>query len=258
MRKSPVLGYDITLMPVIPVETLKRGASKLGIELGSSQLDQFDAFASMLLEANKRFNLTRITDPLDIVTKHFLDSLMCLSVVEQKPGSAVVDIGTGAGFPGIPIKIARPDVTLTLVDSTMKKIRFAAAVAKELGLDNVFVVHARAEELAHNTEYREQFDAAYARALAEMRILAELCLPFVRVGGTLVATKGPAGEAEIAEAEEVIHQLGATIEKTVSACIPETEIRRTLVVARKQTPTPKRYPRPYSQIAASRTRSQRD
>ncbi len=245
-------------MAIIPTQLLKDGASQLGIELTDHQLWQFDTFASMLLEANRQMNLTRITEPADMVTKHFLDSLLCLSVYELQPESEIVDVGTGAGFPGIPIKIARPDIHMTLIDSTMKKIKFVADVVRALGFRRVSVLHARAEELAHDLQYRERFDTAYARALAELRVLAELCLPFVQTEGILVATKGPRVEMEIADAKDLIGRLGGVIEKTVCTQIPNTNIRRTLIVIRKEATTPKSYPRPYAKISTSRAKSGRD
>lgn len=241
-------------MTKLPLEVLKKGASELGIELTDTQIHQFEKFAGMLLDANRKSNLTRITDPTEIVTKHFLDSLMCLAAEPPHYGASVIDIGTGAGFPGIPIKIVRPDLNITLMDGTLKKVRFVENTVKSLGFENAEPVHARAEDLGKDKGYREHYDVAYARALAEMPILAELCLPYVRVGGCLVATKGPDIDIELNEARELIRELGGVIEKTVRAHIPTTDIGRSIIVIRKTTPTPSRYPRPYAKITASKAR----
>lgn len=238
----------------LPLEVLKKGASELGIELTDDQICQFEKFAGMLLDANRKFNLTRITDPTEIVTKHFLDSLMCLAAEPPDHGASAIDIGTGAGFPGIPIKIVRPDLNITLMDGTLKKVRFVESVVDSLGLENAASVHARAEDLGKDRGYREQYDAAYARALAEMPVLVELCLPYVRIGGHFVATKGPEIDAELDEARELIQELGGVIEKIVRAHIPTTDIGRSIIVIRKTAPTPSRYPRPYSKIASSKAR----
>jgi len=237
---------------MIPLQLLKNGASKLGIELTDAQLRQFETFAIMLLAANRNFNLTRITDPQEIVTKHFLDSLMCLSAEQVANGAYAIDIGTGPGFPGIPIKIARPDVHITLIDGTAKKIRFVSEVVSRLGLDGVSTIHCRAEELGRDRAHRERYEVAYARALSKMRVLVELCLPFVRVGGVLVATKGPTAGSEIDEAQSLIDELGGTIHNICCTQIPETDINRVIIVIRKVSATPDRYPRPYAQIVGSR------
>ena len=235
-------------MPYLPLDLLKTGASELGIELSENQLAQFDEFAAMLVEANRRFNLTRIIDPEAIVINHLLDSLVCLWALELGSGKRVIDVGTGAGFPGMPIKIARPDLALTLVDGTLKKVRFLSEAIERLGLAGVEAVHGRAEELAHEKAYRERCDVAYARALAQMPALAELCLPLVRPGGHVVATKGAKIDAEIDAARPIIGQLGGAVEKIVRTHIPGTEIARTIPVIIKAGHTPAGFPRPYSTI----------
>ncbi|MCX8053913.1 MAG: 16S rRNA (guanine(527)-N(7))-methyltransferase RsmG [Armatimonadetes bacterium] len=237
-------------MSFLPLDLLKTGASELDIELSAAQLTQFDQFARLLVETNREFNLTRITDPHAIVVNHLLDSLLCLWSQEVGIGANVIDVGTGAGFPGIPIKIARPDLRLTLVDATQKKIGFIANVIQELGLKEAKAIHARAEELGRNVAYREQYDLVYARALAEMPVLVELCLALVRPGGLVVATKGPKSDTEINAARPTISQLGATIEKIVRTHIPGTDIARVIPVILKTRRTPSRYPRPYAQIVS--------
>ena len=235
-------------MPVLPLGILKTGASELGIELTDNQLAQLNAFCELMVETNAKFNLTRITQPEEIVTKHILDSLLCLQALELGQGARLIDIGTGAGFPGVPIKIARPDLRITLLDATFKKVSFLSEAIERLGLEGVSPIHARAEDLAREKDHRERYDAVLARALSDLKTAAELCLPFVRLGGRFVAQKGPEIGEEIDKARPIIGQLGDVIEKTVRTHIPGTDIPRTLVVIVKAKPTPAHFPRPYAQI----------
>lgn len=235
-------------MPFLPLDALKAGACALGIDLTQSQLEQMDLFAQRLVEANSRFNLTRITAPEDIAARHYLDSLTCLAAAPFGEGAEVIDVGTGGGFPGIPVRIARPDLRITLLDGTFKKARFLQEAVSELGLDGCEVVHARAEELGRDESYRERFDVALARALARLNAAAELCLPFVRTGGVLIAQKGSEADAETAEARPIVGQLGGVVEKVSRVQIPGTDVTRSLVVIRKARPTPERFPRPYARI----------
>ena len=236
-------------MPFLPLDSLRNGALEIGIELSDEQLGQYDEFAAFLVETNTRFNLTRITEPQAITANHYLDSLLCLRAAEFGKGSRVIDIGSGAGFPGIPLKIARPDLAVTLVDSTFKKVRFMEQTIERLGLSNIEPVHARAEDLGAENAMREAFDIACCRALAELRIAAELCLPFVAVGGRMIALKGADSGREIEDAENMIGRLGGRVEKTARASIPGTDIVRGYVVVQKTKKTPSGYPRPYAQIA---------
>ena len=241
-------------MPFLPLDLLKSGASELGIELDGIQLDQFDRFAAFMVETNRKFNLTRITDPEAIVTNHILDSLTCLWAVDLPIGAKVIDVGTGAGFPGIPVKIARPDLHVTLLDGTFKKVKFLSEAIALLSLGGIEPVHGRAEELAHEKGHRERYDAVYVRALSELKPLVEMCLPFAKVGGRLVAQKGPEIEEELAAARPMIGQLGGAVEKTVRTHIPGTDVARTLVVISKIKQTPRQYPRAYAKIAGAARR----
>ena len=235
-------------MPFLPLDTLRSGASELGIHLSDEQIDLMDRFASLLVEKNKLFNLTRITEPMEIVSSHYLDSLTCLSAVKIKPGLSAIDIGTGAGFPGIPIKIARPDIHMTLLDSSLKKLRFIEDMVEELGMEGVRIIHARAEMIANNPVHREHYDIAFARALSEMKVLAELCLPLVNVGGSLIAQKSDTTDEEISAAKPIIGQLGGKIEKIIRVTIPGTDITRRIVVVSKIESTPVQFPRTYAKI----------
>lgn len=240
-------------MPFLPLDKLKSGALEIGIELSDAQLAQFDGFGAFLVETNARFNLTRITAPDAVVTNHYLDSLLCLGAVEFARGARVIDIGTGAGFPGIPLKIARPDLVVTLVDSTFKKVRFLQEAIERLGLTDIEPLHARAEELAAESRMREAFDVCCCRALAELKIAAELCLPFVRLGGRMIAQKSEEIDQEIADARPMIGKLGGQVEKIAKAHIPGTDIVREQVVVRKARVTPCGYPRAYAQIAKGKS-----
>ena len=249
---------EAPVKPFLPLELLRSGASELGIELTQTQLEQFESFAELLVETNREFNLTRITEPREIVTNHYLDSLTCLQAVEIERGSRLIDIGTGAGFPGIPIKIARPDLNLALLESSRKKAGFVSSAIAELGLEKVEVVCTRAEDAGRETGLREKYDVAVTRALSEMKVLAELCLPLVRVGGCLVAQKSTdvsglgcpeTTGGELDEARAIIGQLGGSLEKVVGVTIPHTDVTRRLVVVRKVRPTPERFPRAYAKIS---------
>lgn len=239
-------------MPLLPLDALESGASDIGIELSDSQLALLDRFASLLVDANSRFNLTRITEPSEIVTGHYLDSLLYLWAVDISEGAAVIDVGTGAGFPGVPLKIARPDLSVTLVDSTAKKVRFLEEAISELGLEGVTAIYARAEDLGRDKNHREHYDIVVTRALAEIRVLAELCMPLARVGGRVVVSKGEEIDAELAAGRPMVGQLGGIVEKTVRTRIPGADIPRRFVVTAKVKVTPEQFPRSYAQITRAR------
>ena len=224
-------------------QLLASGAKELGIDLSDRQFDAFDAFTALLIEWNTKLNLTRITDPEEIAVKHYLDSLILLAKVEVPEGSSVIDIGTGAGFPGIPLKIARPDLRLTLLDSVRKRLTFLEAGVRELSLSDVEIVHGRAEDAAKDKRLRETFDFAVARAVAGMSILAELCLPFCRIGGRFAAYKGPEIGPEVEEASRAIRILGGRLEAVHEFDLPQGGIRRSLVIISKVKATPAGYPR---------------
>jgi 16S rRNA (guanine527-N7)-methyltransferase len=236
-------------MSMIPKDLLKEGAAELGVELSEDKIDSLSRFVDMLLEWNQKFNLTRITDPYEIVTKHLLDSLTCLKTAAFPEGASVIDVGTGAGLPGIPLKIVRPDLRMTLLDATRKKLSFIEAVVNELGLKEVVLLHGRAEDVAQDPSTREAFKVVVARAVAEMRVLAEYTIPLALVGGTIVVQKGPEVQDELAAAKKAISQLGGEVERVETLTIPRSDMTRSLVVIRKRAPTPKRYPRRHAEIS---------
>ncbi len=229
-------------------QLLAQQAEQLGCPLTDSMLEKFAVYASLLVEWNEKINLTAITDPTDIVYKHFVDSLTLCSMVPHKAFS-LIDVGTGAGFPGIPIAIVRSDVKLTLLDSLNKRLLFLKAVCDELGIA-VTLIHARAEEAGVKADYREQYDLATARAVASLPVLCEYCLPFVKVGGKFVAMKGPEGENEVMAAQKAITVLGGKLEKVEKRTIATVQesYERQLIVIDKMTQTPSKYPRMTAKI----------
>lgn len=210
---------------------------------------RFDRYAQLLVEWNEKMNLTAITDPDEIVIKHFLDSLLLLKACPLPAGSSLIDVGTGAGFPSIPVTLMQPDIHLTLMDSLNKRITFLQTVCNELEIP-ASCVHARAEEFGGKPEYREQYDAACARAVAHLRELSEYCLPFVKKGGVFIALKGYEIEQELEEAKYAIKQLGGKVEKVTKFTLPGDN-RRAIVVIRKERPTPPKFPRPSGKIKKS-------
>lgn len=224
-------------------ETLAGGAEELGVRLSSKQLEEFTAYYRLLVEGNKTVNLTAIVDEHEAAVKHFIDSLTCIRAVQIDSGMKLVDIGAGAGFPGIPLKICLPGLFVVLVEAQEKKVKFIARVISELGLKNIYAVHARAEEIGRDPEYRETADLVVARAVAGINMLAEYCLPVVRVGGAFLAMKGPGAGEEVARAKRAIGVMGGEVLKTVSLRLPFTGDERSLVVVKKVNKTPDKYPR---------------
>ncbi len=221
---------------------LKDGLDELNISLSQDQEDKIFKFYNMLIEKNKVMNLTRITDRQDFITKHVLDSLL-IAKVKDVTGSKILDIGTGAGFPGIPVKIFFPDTEILLLDSLKKRLVFIDEVIKELGLENISTIHGRAEDLGHQENMREKFDLVVSRAVAEMSILSELSIPFVKKNGSFVAYKSAESGNEISDAEKHIQILGGNIESIQDVPLYGTDIIRKMVTIKKSGNTPKRYPR---------------
>ena len=236
-RRALLTGEEM-----INKDLLKSGAPYLNDEA----LERFDKYAEMLVAWNEKINLTSITEPDEIVKKHFLDSLAILDCLDLPEGSSLIDVGTGAGFPGIPLLIARPDLKITLLDSTQKKLGVIEDILNKMCL-SAETVHARAEEAAKDPAFREQFDFATARAVANLRELSEYCLPFVRIGGKFISLKGPEGEEELKEAEKAIAVLGGKVK-----CINRFELddcgKRTIISIKKINFTEPKYPRPSGQI----------
>lgn len=223
------------------------GQEGLGITLEPLMIERFESYARLLIEWNQKMNLTAITAPAEIAVKHFLDSLTLLSYVDIPPEAKLADVGTGAGFPGLPLLIARPDIKLTLIDSLNKRLTFLKAVCGELGLNAEFV-HARGEEVGKMPQHREKYHFATARAVSHLRELSEYTLPLVKKGGSLISMKGPQPEKEIEEAQKAITTLGGKVEAVHSFVLPDAG-ERSLIVINKISHTPPNYPRPSAKIA---------
>ena len=219
-----------------------------GFELSQSEqlTERFDRYAEMLVDWNEKINLTAITAPDEIVIKHFVDSLLLLKAYDVPKGASMIDVGTGAGFPSVPVAMVRDDIRLTLMDSLNKRINFLKELSETLCV-NAECVHARAEEFGNKPEYREQYDVACARAVAHLRELSEYCLPFVKVGGAFVALKSVGLEQELEEAKAAIDILGGKVERISRFTLPDGA-ERAIAVIRKIRPTPKKFPRPYGKI----------
>ena len=224
-------------------QLLREGLSALG--LPEDGVPALMRYAELLVEKNKVMNLTAITEPSDIATLHFLDSAALLTLADFRD-KTVADVGTGAGFPGLPLKIVEPSIRLTLLDSLNKRIDFLGEVCADLGLSDVACVHGRAEEFA--AEHREGFDIVTSRAVANLRMLCELCLPLVKVGGRFLAMKSVDSDEELAQARGAIAALGAVTERQADYTIPGTDVRHRLIVLKKVKKTEKKYPRIFAKI----------
>lgn len=227
------------------VEEFIQALSDKGIQLSEHQINQFNQYYHLLVEWNNKINLTAITDESEVYLKHFYDSLMPLWMAPNYfvENATLCDVGAGAGFPSIPMKIVRPDLNITIVDSLNKRINFLNLLAEELELTNVVAVHGRAEEVGQDKTYREQFDLVTARAVASLNVLSELCLPLVKKGGHFIALKAQRADEEIANAKKAITTLGAKFEEQLSELLPIEESEREILVIRKTLETPKKYPR---------------
>ena len=225
------------------VDELKIAATEYGLNLTEDQISAFNKYYELLYEWNKKINLTAITEPKDVAIKHMVDSLSCFKADLFKENTSLIDVGTGAGFPGLPLKIFYPSLKLTLLDSLNKRVKFLQLIVDELGLKDVEVIHARSEEAARNKKYREKFDLATARAVARLPIICEYCLPFVKDGGTFIALKGRQYEEEATQAQKAIKVLGGEISDIMPVKLPEIDDKRAVIYIKKIKSTPKTYPR---------------
>ena len=231
---------------MINIDFLKSEAENIGVHLDGKALKRFDLFAELLVEWNNKMNLTAITEPDDIVVKHFIDSITPLAHFEIESGAKVIDVGCGAGFPSLPLLIARPDLNMTFFDALEKRLKFIDVVLDALELDGE-LVHGRAEDFGNNADFREQYDYALTRAVAPLNVLAEYCLPFVKVGGNYISMKG--ADDETALGENAIRELGGEIDNVVSMKLSNGDSRNLILIKKISQSSPK-YPRKSKKIAS--------
>lgn len=224
------------------INYIKEQVKKLHINLKDEQCEMLLKYYEMLIEYNSKCNLTAITDFKDVVLKHFIDSLSIVYIYDMNIDASVIDIGTGAGFPGIPLKIAFPRLKMTLVDSLDKRISFLNSVIKELSLDNCKAIHTRAEELGHSKS-RESFDLCVTRAVSNLSVISEYCLPLIKPGGYFIPYKGSSVKEEISDYEIAVEELGGAIDDVAIYQLPDSDITRSLILIYKDVETPKKYPR---------------
>lgn len=229
------MAYDLTI--------LEEGCKELGITLDENQKKQFTDFYEYLVEKNKVMNLTGITEFQEVLIKHFLDSLACVKAVDMSRIKRIMDIGTGAGFPGVPLKIAFPHLETCLLDSLKKRVNFLEETFQMLKLENITAIHGRAEEYAKNKQYRETYDLCVSRAVSNLATLSEYCLPYVKTGGYFISYKSGTVQEEVEQAQKAVKILGGKIQDVVYFQLPDSEIQRSLVVIEKIKATPGRYPR---------------
>ena len=229
------MAYDLSV--------LDQGCQEMGIVLDGEQRQQFVDFYEYLVEKNKVMNLTGITEFQEVLVKHFLDSLACVKAVDIKKVKRMMDVGTGAGFPGVPLKIAFPHLEACLLDSLKKRVNFLEETFDLLKLTDITAVHGRAEEYAKNKAYRESFDLCVSRAVSNLATLSEYCLPYVKVGGSFISYKSGTVQEEAEQAEKAVKILGGKIRDVVYFSLPDSEIQRFLVVIEKVKSTPGKYPR---------------
>lgn len=222
---------------------MREELSELSIELSEHQLHQFYQYFELLVEWNKVMNLTAITELEDVVTKHFVDSLSLVKAVSDLSDEKILDMGTGAGFPGIPLKIAFPELKITLLDSLNKRINFLNEVIGQLQLGEIQAVHGRAEDYGRDKLYREQYDYCVSRAVANLSILSEYCMPYVKIGGAFIPYKSGKIEEELNQAKGAVKLLGGKIEEVATFVLPKTDVERSFVIVRKTEGTSKKYPR---------------
>ncbi|MGG7165683.1 16S rRNA (guanine(527)-N(7))-methyltransferase RsmG [Clostridium ihumii] len=224
-------------------DMLENASLNEGLNFNEDMYNKFIKYKELIQEWNEKINLTAITEDEEVIKKHFIDSLKVYKINELKNCKNIIDIGTGAGFPGIPMKIVNPDCNVVLLDSLNKRINFLNEVISNLNLENIRTIHGRAEDFAQDNEYRERFDGVVSRAVANLTVLSEFCIPYLKVGGYFVALKGPAIDEELDEAKKAIGILGAKIIRIEDVEIEGSDLKHNLVVIKKIKQTPKKYPR---------------
>ncbi|MBU5487453.1 16S rRNA (guanine(527)-N(7))-methyltransferase RsmG [Clostridium sp. MSJ-8] len=224
-------------------ELMKSAANSVGMEFNEDKYEKFIKYMRLVQEWNEKINLTAITEDDEFIKKHFIDCIKAFKSDQMKEANSIIDVGTGAGFPGIPIAIMRDDVEVCLLDSLNKRINFLNTVVRELGLKNVTTIHSRAEDGARKKELRESFDVATSRAVANMAVLSEYCIPYVKVNGYFIALKGPAIEEELSNAKNAIGTLGGKLKNVIELEIEDTDLKHNIVIVEKVKPCSNVYPR---------------
>lgn len=224
-------------------EILIHGAKELGVSLSSKQVEQFEKYKDLLVCWNEKMNLTAITDDREIIIKHFLDCISSSAIFDYNKVAKLIDVGTGAGFPGMPLKITHPHIEVTLLDSLQKRLNFLQEVITQIGVQNIYTVHSRAEDGGQNPLYREQYDVCVSRAVANLTVLAEYCIPFIKKGGYFLAQKGPMVLDEIPESKKALSELGTSVVEVKQVQVPYSEATHYIVIMEKTKNTPPKYPR---------------
>jgi 16S rRNA (guanine527-N7)-methyltransferase len=225
------------------IDILKNGINQFGIQISDEKINKFVKYKDLILEWNQKINLTAIEDEKEIYIKHFIDSVSSIMKGYIKDDISIIDVGTGAGFPGIPLRICLDNVNLTLLDSLNKRINFLEEVCSQTNLDNVKFIHGRAEDFGQNPDFREKYDVATARAVAGLPVLLEYCTPFIKVGGYFVCLKGPNANAELEESKNAMDVLGVEFVEKIDINLPYTELKHNILVLQKVRNTPDKYPR---------------
>ena len=228
---------------MVDMNPLKKALESMNLECSDVILEKFNSYMLGILDWNEKVNLTTITDPQEFVVKHFIDSIICTDYPEYEDAGKIIDVGTGAGFPGVPLAIVSPEKEFILMDSLNKRLKIIDELCREAGIANVTTIHARAEELAKNKAHREQYDLCVSRAVANMAVLAEYCLPFIKLGGFLLAYKGPDAENEVIDAAHALSLLGGHVEEIRDGNLKEFGIDHKIVVIKKVKNTPSKFPR---------------
>ncbi|MGL6105678.1 16S rRNA (guanine(527)-N(7))-methyltransferase RsmG [Romboutsia sp.] len=224
-------------------EMLKKGLEDLGIDTNDKMLEDFKIYREILVDWNQKMNLTGIEDEKEVYIKHFLDSISSTTNGYIRDGISIIDVGTGAGFPGLPLRICLNNIQLTLLDSLNKRINFLQEVSNNLDIDDIKFIHGRAEDFGKDEEYREQYDVATARAVAGLPVLIEFCVPFVKVGGYFVCLKGPNANLELEESKAAMEVLGLEFIEKIDVELPESDLKHNILVFKKMKSTPDKYPR---------------
>lgn len=231
------------------IDILKKGIEDFGLEANEKVLSDFQEYKELLVEWNQKMNLTGIEDEKEVFIKHFLDSVSAVTKGYIQDGMSLIDVGTGAGFPGMPLKICLPELKVTLLDSLNKRINFLQEVASKLSIEDIEFIHGRAEDFGKNEDYREKFDIATARAVAGLPVLMEFCVPFIKVGGYFVCLKGPNANLELEESKKAMEVLGVEYIEKIDVKLPEIDLNHNILVFKKVKNTPSKYPRKAGKVS---------